>query len=282
MSDINLLRAYIGQELGGLRKLNSMTKYPSIPTYHEMGEKGRLSEGTPLDMGHHPLLVTEKVDGTSGRIILTPHGWLIGSREELLQARGDIVWNPALGIVEVLRHWAEEMWQETKEFIKGVVVVYPEVYGGRTTKSARNYTVEKDQFNASVFDIATFTPGMIGDLKLMEGVTLAAWREHTDNRVRFLAQGLDGFIGRVNLPNDLSAVPRSCVVKGLPDGIEDVQAWMNAMVTAAPPDQFLSIKKERIEGFVVRSLGGTQIAKVRFQDYQRTLRKGSMGCKVTP
>lgn len=57
-----------------------------------------------------PVTLTEKVDGTNSRIIVLPDGsYLIGSREELLYARGDLIGNPALGIVDALRDVAENL-----------------------------------------------------------------------------------------------------------------------------------------------------------------------------
>jgi hypothetical protein len=72
-----------------LRRLNSATKYPSIPTYHRLGEKGRLQEDVltpfPLDPSTE-YEITEKIDGTNTRIVLAPSSeeYLIGSREEWL------------------------------------------------------------------------------------------------------------------------------------------------------------------------------------------------------
>jgi len=72
-----------------LRKLNSLTRYPSIPTDHVMGEKGRLTDELSEDFSGEPVYATEKVDGTNSRIVFTPDGsYLIGSREEFLHAKG--------------------------------------------------------------------------------------------------------------------------------------------------------------------------------------------------
>ncbi len=68
-----------------LNKLNSMTKYPSIPTYHALGDKGALLEQTVSFDGE--IILTEKIDGTNSRIVLLPDGnFVLGSREELLFA----------------------------------------------------------------------------------------------------------------------------------------------------------------------------------------------------
>src|SRR5687767_1954189 len=85
-----------------LKAINSMTKYPSIPTYHALDPRdGSLLEETIPFSGM--VIGTEKIDGTNSRIILLPDGtYLLGSREELLYARGDLIGNPALGIVDAL------------------------------------------------------------------------------------------------------------------------------------------------------------------------------------
>jgi ATP-dependent RNA circularization protein (DNA/RNA ligase family) len=52
-----------------------MTKYPSIPTYHTLGDKGILLEETiSFDS---EVILTEKVDGTNSRIILLPDGTFV-------------------------------------------------------------------------------------------------------------------------------------------------------------------------------------------------------------
>ena len=51
-----------------LRKLNSATKYPSIPTYHALGERGMLLDEHASFDGQS-ILATEKVDGTNSRTI---------------------------------------------------------------------------------------------------------------------------------------------------------------------------------------------------------------------
>jgi hypothetical protein len=108
-----------------LRQLNSATKYPSIPTYH-LTERGELTAERVAFPG--PVLVTEKVDGTNARIILTPDGeFVIGSRENLLAARGDLIGDPAMGIVEHLRATAETFVAARSQ----VTVFYGELYGAK-------------------------------------------------------------------------------------------------------------------------------------------------------
>ena len=62
-----------------LEALNSATKYPSIRTYHALGERGSLTE--EVTGFHGDVVLSEKIDGSNSRIIRLPDGdWLIGSR----------------------------------------------------------------------------------------------------------------------------------------------------------------------------------------------------------
>src|SRR5262249_32405442 len=127
-----------------LNKLNSMTKYPSIPTYHGMGAKGALTDEF-IAMSDGAVIATEKVDGTNSRIICLPDmSFVIGSREELLHARGDVIWNPALGIVDALRLDAERLMANGQNtFGDAIWVFYLEVFGGKVTANSKQYTGEQ-------------------------------------------------------------------------------------------------------------------------------------------
>lgn len=123
-----------------LQRLNSLTKYPSILTYHNLDPKnGNLLEEPRLFQGN--LIATEKVDGTNSRIICLPDGsYLLGSREELLYAKGDLIGNPALGIVDALKDKAEEIATLSENKIK---IFFFEVYGGKITQASKQYTVNR-------------------------------------------------------------------------------------------------------------------------------------------
>ncbi|HJU39830.1 MAG TPA: hypothetical protein VJ724_09680 [Tahibacter sp.] len=112
-----------------LQRLNSLTKYPSIPTYHTLDPKnGGLVEEAVRFAGD--VVATEKIDGTNARLVCLPDGsYVLGSREELLYARGDLIGNPALGIVEALKPLAESLAHPVSA--SAITVFYAEVYGGR-------------------------------------------------------------------------------------------------------------------------------------------------------
>ncbi|HEY7427666.1 MAG TPA: hypothetical protein VH682_25770 [Gemmataceae bacterium] len=94
---------FIGGRQVVLGKLNSMTKYPSILTYHALGHKGVLQETVQVPFEGR-IIGTEKVDGTNTRLIFCPdQSVLVGSREDLLWERRDLIGNPAMGIVEAVK-----------------------------------------------------------------------------------------------------------------------------------------------------------------------------------
>src|ERR1051326_1446206 len=93
-----------------LAKLNSLTKYPSILTYHALGDKGILKEAVQFPFEGR-VIGTEKVDGTNSRLIFCPdQSVLVGSREDLLWERRDLIGNPAMGIVEAVKELVQAVY----------------------------------------------------------------------------------------------------------------------------------------------------------------------------
>jgi len=155
-----------------LRKLNSMTKYPSIPTYHTLGERGALTEDAIAFTGR--VIGREKIDGTNARMVFVGDGrYLLGSREEFLYARGDLIGNPALGIVDALRETADA-FTAASPADGALLVCYGEIYGGNVTAGSKQYTGEK-RVGFRVFDVATI-PNVTELLKFAPE-RIAAWRE---------------------------------------------------------------------------------------------------------
>jgi hypothetical protein len=214
-----------------LRKLNSATKYPSIPTFHVLGDRGRLREEVQVSFGDAGVVVTEKLDGTNTRIIvLDDRSYLIGSREELLHARGDIVFNPAQGIVAAVRVIADRV-ADTLAGSCRVVTFYGEVYGGKTSGSKAYGT----GVGFRLFDVVS-----------------TSTREHA------ALAGID-------------VTPR-LEAKSPPTALRETHAWLQA---ALPGETFAPLdgdRKGRPEGVVVRTRDRGAIAKLRFEDYERTLR----------
>jgi hypothetical protein len=247
-----------------LPALNSASAYPSIETYHVIGDKGRLTEDRNVVFGDD-VFVTEKVDGTNARIILEPLDsglgpsvdWIIGSRKELLHAAGDLIFNPSEGIVEAVRDLAPKLMGLRQE--ARVVVVFGEVYGGRKMQAWKQYT-SKGDFGFRVFDIADFDARMLGE----DRAKIASWRDHGgqgflvyEDLVRFATElGLD-FVPELEAPAP-------------PEGLQETADWL---AEYAPKSMAMldPAAMGRAEGVVVRSPDRSQIAKIRFEDYDRTL-----------
>jgi hypothetical protein len=253
-----------------LAKLNSATKYPSILTYHEMGDRGRLQPNVqvPFPQGQD-LYVTEKVDGTNARIVLLPesapiihHGprhWLIGSREELLTAQNDLVYAPDYGIVDALRPVAEALPLHPDM----IQVWYFEVFGGNLP-AAKQYTGDQ-KIAFRLFDEASILMSTLD----MEIEKIASWRDHGGQMFKD-QRAMTELLGRIEVQADLvlQRVPPLADVPSLPTSIEDTYEWLKDFSQTRLD---IGGGKGRSEGVVVRNSDRTAIAKLRFEDYERTL-----------
>ncbi|GAA2605574.1 hypothetical protein GCM10010399_40740 [Dactylosporangium fulvum] len=247
-----------------LRVLNSLTKYPSIPTYHELDPRngGLLPAATSFP---DEAIATEKVDGTNSRLIMLPDGtYLIGSREELLYAQGDLIGNPALGIVEQLKPVAERLADAHDGVLR---VFFLELYGGKVGGAARQYTKDPARFGWGLFDVLELAAWEAPLAWPAERIP--AWRE----------SGGQPFAGEEELAAlaskaDLALTPRLFRVPGaeLPAAIEDMLALLRSSLPATRVALDGDLEG-RPEGIVFRSATRTVIAKARFQDYERTLKR---------
>ena len=247
-----------------LGKLNSATKYPSIPTYHALGERGALL-AEHVNFDGQTLIATEKVDGTNSRIILMPDGcYLIGSREELLYARGDLIHNPALGIVDTLKQTAERIVEGVSTPADVITVVSLETYGGKTTAAAKQYTSQRE-FGYRVFDVSRIALAHLDASR----EAIAAWRENGGQsflREQELIELVDSL--------QLELTPRLEIRKTLPTTIVETHGWLESMI----PTTLVALDDSaggRPEGLVVRTADRSRIAKIRYEDYQRHLKRAA-------
>jgi hypothetical protein len=241
-----------------LKAINSMTKYPSIPTYHTLDPRnGGLLDETVHFSG--TVIGTEKIDGTNSRIIQLPDGsYLLGSREELLYGQGDLIGNPALGIVDALRPVADNLAPVADR----IVVHYLEVYGRKVTAASKQYT-GGGSIGHRLFDIAVIDD--YTELLDRDAERIAAWRDGGGQR----------FLTEADLAGAGPALtPRLFTVDAseLPTDIEKTRTFLAERLpgTRAALDGDAA---GRAEGIVLRSPDRTVIAKARFQDYERTLKR---------
>jgi hypothetical protein len=245
-----------------LKKLNSMTKYPSIPTYHALGERGVLLDSRIEFSGS--VIVREKIDGTNARIIFTGGGYLIGSREELLYAQGDLIGNPALGIVDAVKPIAEKIGEYTRTD-SAINVIYGEVYGGNVTAASKQYTGEK-RIGFRMFDAITIDKH--ADLFAWAPEQIASWRDGGGQH--FLSEEKLQTLGaREHIP--LAPLIFNGEIDGgaLPKAVEDVLPWLNRMLPHGSLAALDDGAVKRPEGVVVRTPDRKTIAKLRFEDYER-------------
>jgi len=249
-----------------LRVLNSLTKYPSIPTYHALDPRnGGLLEPATAFSGD--VIGTEKVDGTNSRLILLPDGtYLIGSREELLYARGDLVGNPALGIVEQLRPVAAHL---IERHTGGLHIYFLELFGGKVGGAAKQYTTDPSRFGWRLFDVVLLDDW--ASALTWPAARISAWRE----------AGGQPFAGEDRLAElaaaaDLALTPR--LFRRPADALPTTIEGMQALLTQTLPATLVALDGAggvagRSEGIVLRTEDRSVIAKARFQDYARTLQR---------
>jgi hypothetical protein len=247
-----------------LRVVNSVTKYPSIPTYHDLDPRngGLLDTCVAFDGG---VIGTEKVDGTNSRIILLPDGaWLLGSREELLYARGDLIGNPAQGILEALRPVAAGLATGPAQPL--IQVFFLELYGGKIGGQARQYTADSAQVGWRLFDVAVIDFAEVGG---WPAERIARWRE--DGGQRYLTEAE---LHRAAHDAGLALTPRLFTTDAadLPTDLAGTQAFLARHL---PGSRCVLDDSGRgaAEGIVLRTADRSVIAKARFQDYERTFKR---------
>ena len=248
-----------------LAALNSATKYPSIPTYHHINPSNGILLDQTLPLAGQ-VTVTEKVDGVSARIVVLPGGqYVIGSREELLHAKGDVVANPALGVVRALRDLADSIIEPPGR--DTIMVYFGEVYGGPANAAWRNYCGNHEA-GFRLFDIAHISSEVLH----WPRSRISGWRQ----------RGGQAYLPEALLASQTVAevTPRLATLDGadLPTGLQETRDWMAGLLPAtraALDDQ----ARGHPEGVVLRTENRRGIVKLRFEDYDRTLHRQKAGAR---
>jgi len=257
------------QDIGAI---NSVTKYPSIPTFHTMGGRGKLGR-VNLAIPDEQLYCTEKLDGTNARIIIDPRDgdYLIGGRNELLYARGDRLIRDSNRILLATIVKAEQAAEKLKgaNVSTGPVVAYGEVYGGRIGANWKTYADDEKAVGFRVFDTQVWTAGM--------------WFEwlHMDSKLRSTRreQGGQPFVGVDELERNATwlgfkTVPVSPFDLEPKDSQTGIFAQLCEMglTTQAALTETINANTKRPEGVVLRTANRSWIAKFRIEDYERSIR----------
>ena len=235
-------------------KINTATRYPSILTLHELGDKGRLTDKITTDISKEVMYASEKIDGTNVRIICYKGQYLIGSRKNILYYSEDLYWDSALGIVDIIKDLKVHI-----PYTEELTVIYGELFGGKITSKSKNYGTDKHGFR--VFDIAKI-PLSIFHKPIVE---ISTWREHLVGSSlhygqNFLKVDDIGLFGHETVP----AIPFE--LNSL-----DHQKVLNYMSKVLPQTKVALSDKAQMEpeGLVLRNKDRTKIVKIRFEDYYR-------------
>jgi hypothetical protein len=243
-----------------------------------MGERQKLDKNIQVHFDDDDdVIITEKIDGVNARLIFTPDLWsprndyFIASREELLHAKGDRIWIPTGDIVETVLPFVRALRYGNS----ALCVVFGEVFGGKTTKGAKNYTGQR-RLSFRVFD-AVFIDWETADEMLSNWPRekIASWREHggqtfvDEAKIDAIAKSLEQ-----------ETTPRLTTVKGkdLPKDHKDVLEWLH-QVSPKTKVRLDDGAKAKSEGVVIRTSDRSKIAKIRYEDYERTLRPPQPGKK---
>lgn len=261
-------------------KLNSATKYPSIPTFHEMDLKtGLLDPGVQVDFKDQLVNVTEKIDGTNARIVMIPGSisqdglahWVIGSRESLLACDQDWFPNPELGIVAELWATAEDLLCQGVED-RGLRVYFFEVYGGSVGQNGKQYAKDKEAFGHRLFDVVEFDDELFAKTMSHGREEISGWRQRGNQPFvgwdRFLEIAQETNLERVPII-ERSINPAGICFDGLENTLETLREWFPDGSEATLDPGALG----RSEGVVFKSLDRKTTAKLRFQDYESSIRR---------
>lgn len=239
-------------------RLNSLTKYPSISNLHVFGDKGSITEEKNVVFENdEPVHVYEKIDGTNIRYITTGNDFVIGSREELIYAKGDRV-KPKDYNVDLVIDTLKGIVKTTTDQL---YVIYAELFGGKySAKSKVYHNGDTTKEGLRVFDVAGVVLNGVYDYPLEK---IASLRENNVLSVWF----------NPDLPKDLS-VPRLDVASGMVfNTIESTYEYLKEIApktqAALVPDSFANPP----EGIVIRNKDRSKIAKVKYQNYERHFKK---------
>lgn len=264
----------------GIDKINTMTKYPSILTYHNLGPRGSLVNSLVEDKNFHDnkIFLTEKVDGSNTRIVFFTNfygqisDYFIGTREDILYACGDRIINQSQHAVATVKNIADDIVGKTfnsKLLQNTIYCLYGENYGGNIN-GFKQYTSTKT-FNIRFFDLSVMSYDTASELLENNIDRISSWREHGGQDFVPVDQFND-FCKKFSLER----VPyiKETVGTEIPNDLQGVWDWMQQFKTSNAVIDSDYNGTRFAEGVVVRTADRKMIRKIRFEDYERTKRIG--------
>lgn len=268
----------------GRDKLNSITEYPSILTYHKLGDKGALLNELYDEnrFGKDDMLeVTEKVDGTNMRLIITNSDYFIGTRSNIVYAKDDrIINDPSVEVVLKSCEYLINNFIGDKLLDDNVYVIYGEVYGYNVCNGSKVYCSISDSNHRKfrVFDIRAF-PCLRLESLLDKSIQEISWFKSNSKEYWYDYDELDAFCAQYQLERTPELMRIS--ERDLPTDFDEVYKWMTQFkesksVIGTPVEgKEYNAKFGMSEGIVIRNTDRSVISKLRFEDYERTIRKRS-------
>lgn len=257
------------------KKGNSITKYPSILTYHVMGDRGCLhpvlSEMEYFPKTDDDLYVSEKIDGENTRIIILNDDYILGKREDWLYAKGDrAIPTKMQPIISYLRKIAEKIIESGVLEKDTLYCIYGELHGYKIQKAWKHYT-KTETYGFRVFDVWTQDIESFSSwFTNLDENSASRWREN--NQQPWLSvQDMDSFCKKTHLER----VPYSpCVsIREIGKTLESSYAFLQGYTTTAIHLDDSVRNNVDAEGIVIRTADRRYIAKLRFEDYQRTFKQ---------
>lgn len=259
-----------------MEKLNSATAYPSILTWHKLGDRGRFINEVNADLQYDAdkeLYVTEKVDGTNTRIVLCGDDYLIGSRDAFIYAKGDRIKSPDSLVRKIIERVIPVAEKCLNEFCASddlwIRTIYGEAYGGKILSGSKVYG-DSDDLGFRVFDIMKLDSKYVLQSPIQQ---ICYDRDHETfdyaqpSTIQFVCKnsGTDfvpyrAVIKESELPLDIEEAARFLL---------DYKKSLSLLCDVGNGNQ----KFGRAEGVVVRSADRKFIRKLRFEDYSKTLGK---------
>lgn len=263
MSLSNLLREF------GKSKLNTLTKYPSILTLHEIGKKNRLTDKLTTSLVGKNLYATEKIDGTSIRLLYYKGERIVGTRENLFTfEQSDFINIPKefFSMINYVKPFYEKAKWNIKYDTDKLTVLYGELYGSTIGSNAKNYGTDKIGFR--LFDVVVYEDLSILNRPLED---ISRWREKvTANGIIYgqnfltrdeMTSQFKEFEFAPTVDFDLGDMSHEAILCNLKNYIPTTNVALSESALKRP------------EGLILRSEDRSAIVKVRYEDYERTLRQ---------
>jgi hypothetical protein len=192
--------------------------------------------------------------------------WFIGSREEILTAKGDRIYNTSLDVVSNLIDTAHEIEHKIlchPYFSDGVYTIYSELYGGKLPATTQ-YSTSKE-YATRTFDISYLTLDDFNSMMDIPIDKIALWR---NNDGQTFLNTNDRIL--INAILNLDSVPFIQNVRGreIPTDLKETYEFLQSYRTTKAG---INRGGGRAEGIVIRADDRKEIVKLRFEDYERTL-----------